>query len=117
MNNLMNIEFDSEPVYGNVDKYLKTKIKTDENKVNKNFQGKEVPKENGSYNCLSLITLDSIVGVNKTYYPRTLLEECKYKIRKNKKENLINDNLEVDTDSESYDEFESESECNSIESD
>ena len=27
VNNLMNIEFDSEPVYGDVDKYLKTKIK------------------------------------------------------------------------------------------
>ena len=26
--NLMNIEFDSEPVYGNNDKYIKTKIKS-----------------------------------------------------------------------------------------
>ena len=26
--NLLNIEFDSEPVYGDVDKYIKTKIKT-----------------------------------------------------------------------------------------
>ena len=32
-------------------------------------------------------------------------------------ENLINDGLEVDTDSQFHDEFESESECNSIESD
>ena len=27
INNLMNIEYDSEPVYGNKDKYIKTKIK------------------------------------------------------------------------------------------
>ena len=27
VNNLMNIEFDSEPVYRDADKYLKTKIK------------------------------------------------------------------------------------------
>ena len=26
------------------------------NKVNTNFQGKEVPKENASYDCLSVIT-------------------------------------------------------------
>ena len=38
--------------------------------------------------------LDSVVGVNKKYYPQTLLEECKYKIRNNKMENVINDDLE-----------------------
>ena len=29
-----------------------------EDKVNTNFQGKKVPKENASKNCLSLIMLD-----------------------------------------------------------
>ena len=107
VSNSMNIEFDSEPVYGDNDKYIKTKIKMYEDKVNKNFQDKEVPKENASYDCLPFITLDSVVRVNKKYYPQTLLEECKYKIRKNKRENLINDDLELHTDSE----FQSESEC------
>ena len=51
----MNIEFDSEPVYGDDDKYIKTKIKMYEDSVNTNFQGKKVPKENVSYKCLSLI--------------------------------------------------------------
>ena len=37
---LMNIKFDSQPVYGNNDKYIKTKINLYENKVNTNFQGK-----------------------------------------------------------------------------
>ena len=64
---------------------------------------------------MSLITLDFVVRVNKKYYPQTLLEKCKHKIRKNKRESLINDDLEVDTDTDSasYD----ESECNSIETD
>ena len=84
-----------------------------EDRVKINFQGKEVPIENASYDCLSLITLESVGRVNRKYYPQTLLEECKYKIRKNKRENLINEDLEVGTDSESYD----ESECYSIESD
>ena len=50
-----------------------------EDKVNRNFQSKEVPKENASYDCLSLITLDSAIRVNKKYSPEALLGECKYK--------------------------------------
>ena len=38
--------------------------------------------------------LDSVIRVNKKYYPQILLEECKYKITKNKVENLINDDLD-----------------------
>ena len=55
-----------------------------EDRVNKNFQGKEVSKEDASYKCLSLIMLESVMRVSKKYYPQTLLEECKYVIRKNK---------------------------------
>ena len=97
----MNIKFDSEPVYGDVDKYIKTKIKTYEDKVNTNFQGEKVPKENASYKCISLIMLDSAIRVNKKYYPQTLLEECKYSIRKNKMENLINHDLSLRSSDES----------------
>ena len=57
----MNIEFDSEPVYSDNDKYIKTKIKVYEYRVNTNFQGKKVPKENASYKCLSLIMLVSVI--------------------------------------------------------
>ena len=63
--NLMNIEFDSEPVCGDNDKYIKTKITMYEDRVNTNFQGKKVPKENASYKCLSLIMLGSVIRVNK----------------------------------------------------
>ena len=42
----MNIEFDSEPIYGDIDKYMKTKIKSYGDKVNTNFQGKKILKEN-----------------------------------------------------------------------
>ena len=55
-----------------------------EDKVNTNIQGKEVPKENASYDCLSLRTLDSVIRINKKYYLQALLKECKCKIRKNK---------------------------------
>ena len=66
-----------------------------EDRANTDFQGKKVPKENASYKCLSLIMLDSVIRVNKKYYPQTFLEECKYVIRKNKMENLINDDLDL----------------------
>ena len=55
ISNLMCIEFDSKPVYGDNDKYIKAKIKMYGDRVNKNFQDKKVPKENASYTCLSLI--------------------------------------------------------------
>ena len=92
-NNLLSIKFDSEPVYSDNDKYIKTKIKLYGDKINTNFQSKKIPKENASYKCLSLIMLDSVIRTNKKYYPETLLEECKYENKKNKMENLINDDL------------------------
>ena len=46
ISNLMKIEFDSDPVYGDNDKYIKAKIKMYGDGVNTNFQGKKVPKEN-----------------------------------------------------------------------
>ena len=54
-----------------------------------------MPKENGSCKCLSLIMLNSVVKIEKKYYPQTLLEECKYETKKIKMENLINDELKA----------------------
>ena len=65
---LLGIEFDSEPVYGDTDSYIKTKVKVYDNRVNTNFQGKETPKGDSSYKCLSLIMLDSVVKVGKKYH-------------------------------------------------
>ena len=44
ISNLMNIEFYSEPVYGDNDKYIKTKVKSHGAKINTNFLGKKIPK-------------------------------------------------------------------------
>ena len=48
VSNLMDIKFDSEPVYGGNEKYINTKIKIYKDKVNTDFQGKKVRKENSS---------------------------------------------------------------------
>ena len=114
ISDLLNIEFDSEPVYGDNDKYLKTKIKMHEDRVNTNFQGKDVPKEDASCKCLSLIVLESVIRVSKKYYPQTILEECKYVIRKKKLEKLINDdpNLSSSDERDNGSDNKSDSECN-----
>ena len=57
---MLNIEFHSEPDYGDNDKHIKAKIKSYGDKVNTNFQGKKIPKEN--VKCLSLIMLDSLIS-------------------------------------------------------
>ena len=54
-----------------------------------------MPKENASYECLTLIKLDSVIKAIKKYYPETLLEECKWETKKPNMENLINDDLEL----------------------
>ena len=114
---LLNIELDSEPIHGDNDKYVKTKIKIYGDNVNTNFQGKEVPKENPSYKCLSSIILDSIIKEKKEYYLQTLLEKCKYEIKKIKMENLINDEFQPSSsDDESGNESDNKSD-NDIDND
>ena len=45
VSHLMNIEFDSEPVYGDNDKCIETKIMSHGDKINTNFQGKKYQKK------------------------------------------------------------------------
>ena len=69
---LLGIEIDSEPVYGDIDSYIKTKVIMYDNKVNTNFQRKETPKGDSSYKCLSLIMLDSVVKVGKKVLSKSI---------------------------------------------
>ena len=84
---LLKIKFNSKPVYGDNDKYIKTKIKIYAGSVIKNFQYKKMPKEKVPCKCLSIIMLDSVIEAKNKYYPQTLLEECKYEQKKIKMEN------------------------------
>ena len=106
---LLRIDFESKPVYGDDDKYIKTKIKIYAGSMITNFHNKKMPKEKAPCKCLSIIMLDSVVIANKKYYPQTLLEECKYIQEKIKTENYIDDDLEQsESDSDSNDEIESD---------
>ena len=106
---LMKIVFESQPVYGDDDKYIKTKIKIYAKNIIRSFHNKKKRKEKIQCKCISIITIDSVIKANKKYYLQTLLEECKYIQEKVKTENYIDEDLENSkSDSNSQDETESD---------
>ena len=106
---LLKINFESKPVYGDDDKYIKTKIKTYAGSIITNFHNKKMPKEKAPCKCLSIIMIDSVIKANKKYYPQTFLEECKYIQEKIKIENHIDEDLEKgESNSDSNDDTESD---------
>ena len=74
----MKINFESKLVYGDDDKYIKTKIKIYTGSIITKFHSKKMPEEKAPCKCLSIIMIDSVIKAKKIYYPQTLLEECKY---------------------------------------
>ena len=91
---LLKTEFESESVYDDNDKYIKTKIKIYDGSMVTNFQSKKNAKRKAPFKCLPITMLDSVIEAKKKYYPQTLLEECKYDQEKIKMDNLIDDDLE-----------------------
>ena len=53
------------------------------------------------YTCIACIISDSIMKIDKIYFPQVYLEECKYKIKKIQMSRLINAELKSDSDSDS----------------
>ena len=106
---LVNKKFDSDPVYNN--KHINTKIRSYNNDIKTNFRNidnknNKLPEKNKPYKCISLI-LDSIIKIDKKYYPQTLLQECVYKLINKKIENIIT-NINLDSSSESDNELDYE---------
>ena len=94
ISNLMKREFESEAVYG--DKYIKIKVKSYGDTINRNFQAKKITKENTKYTCLSVISLDSVIKVGKKVLPANAFGRMQiWNKKKNKTKNLINDNLNL----------------------
>ena len=102
---LMSIDFDSKTIYGDDDKYIKTKIKTYKDNITTNFYNKigskKVPEEKIPHKCLSIIILDSILYAYEKYYPQIFLEECKYAKENIKTKNYIDNELKSESDSDS----------------
>ena len=69
--------FDSEPAYK--EKYLKTKIRSYEEKVSTNFDNAKMPKESSHCIHLSMVLIGSIFELGKNYSPRVFLKDLSKK--------------------------------------
>ena len=96
VSNIIEKEFDSKPVYN--EKYLKTKIKSYNGKINRNFHNNKIPRKGCHCICLSVILIDSVYRKDKSYYPQVFFEECKYVVKQKKMSKSITDNIEVSSD-------------------
>ena len=105
---LLRIDFESKPLYGDDNKYIKAKINMYANNMITNVNNKKMPNENAPCKLLSIIMIDSVIKVNKKYYPQTVLEEWKYVQEKIKLENYIDEDLEKSEYSDSNDETQSD---------
>ena len=101
---LLKVKFAANPVRD--DKYLIAKLKIF-NKIkrttfNDDNNKSNIPKERSHY-CIPAIDIDSVLKIdNKRAYPQAYLEQCKYKLKKRKIVNYIDDEI-IDEDSDSDD--------------
>ena len=61
--NKLSIKFHSKPVYDK--KYLKAKVREFDGVIKTNFLGNDMPKENMHYTCITCITIDSVMRMDK----------------------------------------------------
>ena len=66
------------------------------------FLGDESPKEKTHYVCIAAICIDSILTADKKNYPQVYLEQCKYKMRKRKPVDFINDEVDLSSYDSNY---------------
>ena len=101
---LLKVKFAVNPVRD--DKYLVAKLKIF-NKINRttfsnnNNNNNNIPTERSHYICIPATDIDSVLKIdNKRAYPQAYLEQCKYKLKKRKIVNYIDDEI-IDEDSDS----------------
>ena len=69
---------------------METKTKSHDDEVT-DFYDKRIPKVDSNYTCLAVISLDSALKKDDSYYLQVFLKECKYIERKVLRH--INENL------------------------
>ena len=96
---LLKVKFAANPVRD--DKYLIAKLKIF-NTINRTtFNDNNIPKERSHYIYIPAIDIDSVLKIdNKRAYPQAYLEQCKYKLKKRKTVNYIDDEI-IDENSDS----------------
>ena len=92
---LLKVKFAVNPVRD--DKYLVAKLKIF-NRINRttfnNNNKNNIPIKRNHYICIPAIDIDSVLKIdNKRAYPQAYLEQCKYKLKKRKIVNYIDDEI------------------------
>ena len=96
---LLKVKFTVGPVRD--DKYIVAKLKIFNGTNRTTFT---IPIERNLYTCIPAIDIDSVLKIdNKRTYPQAYLEQCKYKLKKRKHVNFIDDEIIDDNSDDSYD--------------
>ena len=101
---LLKLKFTVNPVRD--DKYIIAKLKIFNGINRTTFTNNIIPIERNNYICISAIDIDSVLKIdNNRAYPQAYLEQCKYKLRKRRAVNFIDDEIvdkDSDRDTDSY---------------
>ena len=95
---LLKVDFTVGPVRD--DKYLVVKLKIFDRINRTTFTNNAIPIERSHYICIPAIDIDSVLKIDKRVYPQGYLEQCKYKLKKRKHVNFIDDEI-IDGDRDS----------------
>ena len=97
--NLLKIDFTVNPVRDDI--YLVAKLKIFDRINRTTFNNNNyIPMERNHYICIPVIDIDLVLKIDKRAYPQAYLEQCKYKLKKRKIVNYIDDII-IDEDSHS----------------
>ena len=89
--NLLKTDFTVNPVRDYI--YLVAKLKIFNGINRTTFTNNAIPIEKDHYICIPVIDIDSVLKIDKKAYPQAYLEQCKYKLKKRKIVNYIDDEL------------------------
>ena len=96
---LLKLKFTVNPLRD--DKYIIAKLKIFNGTSRTTFTDNIISIERNNYACIAAIDIDSVLKSDKKRaYPQAYLEQCKYKLRKRKHVNFIDDEI-VDEHSDS----------------
>ena len=96
---LLKIDFAVNPVRDDI--YLVAKLKIFDRINRTTFNNNNyIPMERNHYICIPVIDIDSVLKIDQRAYPQAYLQQCKYKLKKRKIVNYIDDEI-IDGDSDS----------------
>ena len=89
---LLKVKFTVNPIRD--DNFIIAKLKIFNGTNRTTFTNNIIPIERNDYICIAAIDIDSVLKIeNKRAYPQAYLEQCKYKLKKRKIVNFIDDEI------------------------